>query len=206
VRNFFSICETGLLLAELICYSNAKSTKNSSRRKIAAESAPRILSKTMKIKAIYPGTFDPLTNGHADLVQRAARMFDTVIVGVAANPSKQPLFSLQQRVALAQQAFAGIDNVSVIGFSGLLAKFAEDQHAAVLIRGVRAVADFEYEFQLASMNRQLNPALDSIFMTPSEKNTFISSTLVKEVCRHGGDVSSFVPAHVELALKTALKL
>ena len=160
----------------------------------------------MKIKAIYPGTFDPLTNGHADLVQRAARMFDTVIVGVAANPSKQPLFTLEERVALAQQAFTGISNVSVIGFSGLLAKFAEDNAAQVLIRGVRAVADFEYEFQLASMNRQLNPALDSIFMTPSEKNTFISSTLVKEVCRHGGDVSSFVPAHVESALKTRLKV
>lgn len=160
----------------------------------------------MKIKAIYPGTFDPLTNGHADLVQRAARMFDTIIVGVAANPSKQPLFSLQERVALAQQAFAGIKNVSVIGFSGLLAKFAENEQAAVLIRGVRAVADFEYEFQLASMNRQLNPALDSIFMTPSEKNSFISSTLVKEVCRHGGDVSSFVPADVELALKAKFKL
>ena len=160
----------------------------------------------MKIKAIYPGTFDPLTNGHADLVQRAARMFDQVIVGVAANPSKQPLFSLAERVELAQQAFADINNVSVIGFSGLLAQFAKDQHAAVLIRGVRAVADFEYEFQLASMNRQLNPALDSVFMTPSEKNTFISSTLVKEVCRHGGDVSSFVPTHVELALKAKLKL
>lgn len=160
----------------------------------------------MKIKAIYPGTFDPLTNGHADLVQRAARLFDTVIVGVAANPSKQPLFSLDERVMLAKQAFASISNVSVIGFSGLLAKFAEDQAAQVLIRGVRAVADYEYEFQLASMNRQLNPALDSIFMTPSEKNTFISSTLVKEVCRHGGNVGSFVPAHVELAPKAKLKL
>ncbi|MEO3678288.1 pantetheine-phosphate adenylyltransferase [Rheinheimera sp. FR7-31] len=160
----------------------------------------------MKINAIYPGTFDPLTNGHADLVQRAARMFDQVIVGVAANPSKQPLFSLDERVALAQQAFSSISNVRVIGFSGLLAKFAEQQNAQVLIRGVRAVADFEYEFQLASMNRQLNPALDSIFMTPSEKNTFISSTLVKEVCRHGGDISSFVPNHVEHALKSKLKL
>ncbi|GAB58151.1 pantetheine-phosphate adenylyltransferase [Rheinheimera nanhaiensis] len=160
----------------------------------------------MKINAIYPGTFDPLTNGHADLVQRAARMFDQVIVGVAANPSKQPLFSLDERVALAQQAFSNISNVRVIGFSGLLAKFAEQQNAQVLIRGVRAVADFEYEFQLASMNRQLNPALDSIFMTPSEKNTFISSTLVKEVCRHGGDISSFVPTHVEQALKSKLNL
>lgn len=159
----------------------------------------------MKIKAIYPGTFDPLTNGHADIVQRAARMFDLVIVGVASNPSKQPLFSLDERVALAQQEFAAIKNVSVIGFSGLLAQFAHEQHAQVLLRGVRAVADFEYEFQLASMNRQLNPTLDSIFMTPTEKNTFISSTLVKEVCRHGGDVSSFVPAHVEVALKARLQ-
>jgi len=155
----------------------------------------------MQVKAIYPGTFDPLTNGHADLVLRAARLFDAVVVAVAANPSKQPLFSLEQRVALAQQAFDHCPNVSVIGFSGLLAQFAKDQHAQVLIRGVRAVADFEYEFQLASMNRSLNPDLDSIFMTPSEKNTFISSTLVKEVCRHGGDVSSFVPLHVEQALK-----
>lgn len=166
----------------------------------------RKANKAMKIKAIYPGTFDPLTNGHADLVQRAARMFDTVIVGVAANPSKQPLFTLDERVALAQEAFSDIANVSVIGFSGLLASFAQAQHAEVLLRGVRAVADFEYEFQLASMNRQLNPALDSIFMTPSEKNTFISSTLVKEVCRHGGDVSSFVPAHVERALKNKLNV
>lgn len=155
----------------------------------------------MKIKAIYPGTFDPLTNGHADLVLRAARLFDTIIIGVAANPSKQPLFTLDERVSLAQQAFADTPNVAVIGFSGLLAQFAQAQGAQVLLRGVRAVADFEYEFQLASMNRQLNPELDSIFMTPSEKNTFISSTLVKEVCRHGGDVSSFVPAHVEQALR-----
>ena len=193
-------------MVKLICYSNAKLTKNSSRRVMLLLPTSRKACNTMKIKAIYPGTFDPLTNGHADLVQRAARMFDQVIVGVAANPSKQPLFSLTERVALAQQAFADISNVSVIGFSGLLAQFAKDQDAAVLIRGVRAVADFEYEFQLASMNRQLNPALDSVFMTPSEKNTFISSTLVKEVCRHGGDVSSFIPAHVELALKSKLKL
>lgn len=158
----------------------------------------------MKIRAIYPGTFDPLTNGHADLVLRAARLFDVVIVAVAANPSKQPLFTLDERVALAQQAFADSPNVSVIGFSGLLAKFGKEQQAQVLIRGVRAVADFEYEFQLASMNRSLNPELDSIFMTPSEKNTFISSTLVKEVCRHGGDVSSFVPEHVQQALQQKL--
>lgn len=154
----------------------------------------------MHIRAIYPGTFDPLTNGHADIVLRAARLFETIIVAVAANPSKQPLFSLDERVALARQAFADCQNVSVIGFSGLLADFAKSQQAQVLIRGVRAVADYEYEFQLASMNRSLNPELDSIFMTPSEKNTFISSTLVKEVCRHGGDVASFVPEHVKQAL------
>lgn len=154
----------------------------------------------MHIRAVYPGTFDPLTNGHADIVLRAARLFETVIVAVAANPSKQPLFSLDERVALARQAFADCQNVSVIGFSGLLADFAKSQQAQVLIRGVRAVADYEYEFQLASMNRSLNPELDSIFMTPSEKNTFISSTLVKEVCRHGGDVASFVPEHVKQAL------
>lgn len=158
----------------------------------------------MKIRAIYPGTFDPLTNGHADLVLRAARLFDSVVVAVAANPSKQPLFSLEERVALAKQAFLDSPNVSVIGFSGLLADFGKTQQAHVLIRGVRAVADFEYEFQLASMNRSLNPALDSIFMTPSEKNTFISSTLVKEVCRHGGDVASFVPEHVQQALQQKL--
>lgn len=155
----------------------------------------------MKTKAIYPGTFDPLTNGHADLVLRASRLFDEVILAVAANPSKQPMFSLAERVALAEQVFAGLPNVSVMGFSGLLADFARDQQAQVLLRGVRAVADFEYEFQLASMNRQLNPQLDSLFMTPSEKNMFISSTLVKEVARHGGDVSSFVSPQVLAALK-----
>ncbi|MDP5185847.1 MAG: pantetheine-phosphate adenylyltransferase [Alishewanella sp.] len=158
----------------------------------------------MKIRAIYPGTFDPLTNGHADLVLRAARLFDSVVVAVASNPSKQPLFTLEERVELARAAFKDCSNVSVIGFSGLLAKFGQEQQAQVLIRGVRAVADFEYEFQLASMNRSLNPELDSIFMTPSEKNTFISSTLVKEVCRHGGDVSSFVPEHVRIALQARL--
>ena len=158
----------------------------------------------MKTKAIYPGTFDPLTNGHTDLVIRAARLFDEVILAVAANPSKQPMFSLDERVDLAQQVFAGLPNVQVVGFSGLLADFARIHQAQVLIRGVRAVADFEYEFQLASMNRQLNPDLDSLFMTPSEKNMFISSTLVKEVARHGGDVSPFVAPRVLDALKRKL--
>ncbi|MFC0049235.1 pantetheine-phosphate adenylyltransferase [Rheinheimera tilapiae] len=158
----------------------------------------------MKTKAIYPGTFDPLTNGHTDLVIRAARLFDEVIVAVAANPSKQPMFSLEERVALAQQVFAELPNVQVVGFTGLLAEFGRIHQAQVLIRGVRAVADFEYEFQLASMNRQLNPDLDSLFMTPSEKNMFISSTLVKEVARHGGDVSPFVATQVLDALNRKL--
>ena len=158
----------------------------------------------MKTKAIYPGTFDPLTNGHSDLVISAAKLFDEVIVAVASNPSKQPMFSLAERVELAQQVFSHVPNVTVVGFSGLLAEFARQHQAQVLLRGVRAVADFEYEFQLASMNRQLNPDLDSLFMTPSEKNTFISSTLVKEVARHGGDVSRFVAPVVLAALSAKL--
>lgn len=158
----------------------------------------------MRTKAIYPGTFDPLTNGHTDLVMRAARLFDEVVLAIAANPTKQPLFSLAERVELAEQVFAGLPNVKVVGFSGLLAEFARVQQAQVLLRGVRAVADFEYEFQLASMNRQLNPQLDSLFMTPSEKNMFISSTLVKEVARHGGDVAAFVAPQVLKALQEKL--
>lgn len=158
----------------------------------------------MQTKAIYPGTFDPLTNGHTDLVMRAARLFDEVVLAIAANPTKQPLFSLAERVELAEQVFAGLPNVKVVGFSGLLAEFARVQQAQVLLRGVRAVADFEYEFQLASMNRQLNPQLDSLFMTPSEKNMFISSTLVKEVARHGGDVAAFVAPQVLKALQEKL--
>ena len=158
----------------------------------------------MKTKALCPGTLDPLTNGHSDLVIRAAKLFDEVIVAVASNPSKQPMFSLAERVELAQQVFSHVPNVTVVGFSGLLAEFARQHQAQVLLRGVRAVADFEYEFQLASMNRQLNPDLDSLFMTPSEKNTFISSTLVKEVARHGGDVSRFVAPVVLAALSAKL--
>jgi len=159
----------------------------------------------MKTIAIYPGTFDPITNGHIDLVNRAARLFDEVILAIAANPTKQPMFSLAERVVLAEQIFQGNSKVRVLGFSGLLANFAKEHQAQVLLRGVRAVADFEYEFQLASMNRQLNPELDSLFMTPSEKNMFISSTLVKEVARHGGDVSNFVSANVLSALEAKLK-
>ena len=158
----------------------------------------------MKVIAIYPGTFDPLTNGHTDLIQRAAKMFDTVLVAVANNPSKKPCFNLEERVELANSILSHINNVKVIGFSGLLADLARDHNANVLIRGIRAVSDFDYEFQLANMNRRLNPDLESVFLTPAERNSFISSTLVKEVARHNGDVSEFVDPVIVKALKTKL--
>ena len=152
-------------------------------------------------RAIYPGTFDPITNGHFDLIERAAKLFSEVIVAVAANTSKQPLFSLEERVALIEQITAGLDNVRVIGFTGLLADLAREQDAHVLLRGLRAVADFEYEFQLANMNRRLNPDLESVFLTPAEENSFISSTLVKEVALHGGAVDQFTDQRVAQALR-----
>ncbi|AWL10561.1 Pantetheine-phosphate adenylyltransferase [Saliniradius amylolyticus] len=154
----------------------------------------------MHTRAIYPGTFDPVTNGHADLIQRAASMFSHVTVGIASNPSKKPLFTLEERVELIKEITAGLDNVDVQGFTGLLADFARQKNANILIRGLRAVSDFEYEFQLANMNRRLNPDLESVFLTPSEENSFISSTLVKEVALHGGDVSSFCHPVVQQAL------
>ncbi|NRA82577.1 MAG: pantetheine-phosphate adenylyltransferase [Gammaproteobacteria bacterium] len=154
----------------------------------------------MHTKAIYPGTFDPVTNGHIDLVERAAKLFGQVIVGVANSPSKKPRFTLQERVDLAVAVTKHLDNVTVVGFSGLLVDFAREYQATVLIRGLRAVSDFEYEFQLANMNRRLHPDLESVFLTPAEQNSFISSTLVKEVALHGGDVSQFVPQLVSDAL------
>lgn len=159
----------------------------------------------MHTKAIYPGTFDPITNGHADLIERAANMFTHVTVGVASNPSKKPLFSLEERVELAKQVTAHLDNVDVLGFTGLLVDFAAKHDATILIRGLRAVSDFEYEFQLANMNRRLNPNLESVFLTPSEENSFISSTLVKEVALHRGDVSGFCHPVVQDALRIKFK-
>ncbi|GGI77451.1 phosphopantetheine adenylyltransferase [Shewanella hanedai] len=141
-----------------------------------------------------------MTNGHADLIERAAKLFKHVVIGIAANPSKQPRFSLDERVQLLKLVTAHLDNVEVVGFSGLLVDFAKDQQASVLVRGLRAVSDFEYEFQLANMNRRLSPDLESVFLTPSEENSFISSTLVKEVALHGGDVSQFVHPEVSKAL------
>lgn len=160
----------------------------------------------MTNKVIYPGTFDPITNGHTDLIGRAARLFDEVVVGVANSPSKRPLFDLEERVQLARQVTAHLPNVKVVGFSGLLVDFAREQQANVLIRGLRAVSDFEYEFQLANMNRRLMPTLESVFLTPAEENSFISSTLVKEVALHGGDIHQFVDPLQEELLRFAYKL
>ena len=158
----------------------------------------------MSITAIYPGTFDPATNGHADLIVRASRLFGEVIIGVASSPSKKPRFTLEQRVAMLNEITKDLPNVTIVGFSGLLVDFAKKHQAKVLIRGLRAVSDFEYEFQLANMNRRLSPDLESIFLTPAEGNSFISSTLVKEVALHQGDVSQFVHPKVKAALE-ALK-
>src|SRR5471030_324912 len=154
----------------------------------------------MITKAIYPGTFDPMTNGHLDLVTRAALMFDHVILAIAASPSKKPLFSLEERVALATAATSHLNNVEVIGFSDLMATFAKNHQANVLVRGLRAVSDFEYEMQLANMNKHLMPTLESVFMMPSKEWSFISSSLVKEVARHGGDIKPFLPDNITQAL------
>lgn len=150
--------------------------------------------------AIYPGTFDPLTNGHIDLVERAAPLFERLIVAVAENPAKGPLFSLDERIDLARVAFAHLGNVEVHGFDVLLADFVRRMQARVILRGLRAVSDFEYEFQLASMNRHLIPGAETIFLTPAEQHSFISSTLVREVARLGGDVRGFVHPAVAAAL------
>ncbi len=154
----------------------------------------------MNITAIYPGTFDPITNGHSDLVARAARLFDQVIVAVAANPAKTPEFSLDERVRLARSVLGGISNVEVCGFDTLLADFAQARGARVILRGLRAVSDFEHEFQLAGMNRRLAPEIETLFLTPAEQYTYISSSLVREIARFGGDVSAFVPEIVQAAL------
>ncbi|MBA5237395.1 pantetheine-phosphate adenylyltransferase [Pectobacterium aroidearum] len=159
----------------------------------------------MTTKAIYPGTFDPLTNGHLDLLTRASRLFDHVVLAIAASPSKNTLFTLDERVALAKGATGHLSNVEVVGFSDLMAHFAQQQHANILVRGLRAVADFEYELQLAKMNHHLMPTLESVFLMPSEEWSFISSSLVKEVARHGGDVSHFLPDAIVSALMEKLR-
>lgn len=154
-----------------------------------------------KLTAIYPGTFDPITNGHIDLVLRAARIFDRVVVAVASNESKQPLFHLEERVELARQVVGHLPNVEVQGFATLLVDFARRVGAHVIVRGLRAVSDFEYEFQLAGMNRRLDAELETIFMTPAEQHAFISSSMVREIARFGGDVGPFVAEPVKQALR-----
>ncbi len=147
-------------------------------------------------RIIYPGTFDPVTNGHIDLVERASRLFDEVVVAIASSERKHPMFSLDERVAMTRVAVEHLDNVRVTGFNRLLVDFAEEQGAIAILRGLRAVSDFEYEFQLANMNRALAERLESIFLTPAERFSYISSSLVKEIGSLGGDVSAFVPEHV----------
>lgn len=159
----------------------------------------------MSVKAIYPGTFDPVTNGHTDLINRASHLFSEVVVAVASNPSKKPYFDLLKRVEMLEQLTQHLPNVSVVGFTGLLVNFAKQHNASVLIRGLRTVSDFEYEFQLANMNRRLSPDLESVFLTPAEEHTFISSTIVKEVALHDGDVSEFVHPIVKSALNDMMK-
>lgn len=158
----------------------------------------------MNVKAIYPGTFDPITNGHINLMERAAKMYDHVILAIAYNPSKKPFFTLDERVEMAEKVLAHLENVSVIGFTGLLADLAKDQQAQVLVRGLRSVSDFEFEFQLANMNRRLNSDLETVFLTATEENSFTSSSLIKDVAIHGGCVKQFVPKLIADALKEKL--
>src|SRR3982750_1613674 len=146
----------------------------------------------MPTRAVYPGTFDPITNGHEDLIQRASRLFNEVVVGVAQSQAKRPFFSLEERVSLAREVLAPYGNVTVLGFSGLLSEFVKEQRASVILRGLRAVSDFEYEFQLAGMNRRLAPGVETLFLTPSDKYLFLSATIVREIAVLGGDISAFV--------------
>ena len=159
----------------------------------------------MKCKAVYPGTFDPITRGHEDLARRAARLFDHVILAVADSRAKKPLFTLSERVEIAREALRDLRNVSVVGFSGLLMKFAQQEKARIVVRGVRAISDFEYEFQLAGMNRGMYPEVETVFMTPGEQFMFISATIVREISTLGGDTSKFVPPFVAERLKAKIQ-
>lgn len=154
----------------------------------------------MSTKAIYPGTFDPITKGHIDLAERASRLFAEVVVAIAASPSKQPLFSLEERLEMARISLEHVQNVSIIGFQGLLIDCMRRAEAQVVLRGLRAVSDFEYEFQLAAMNRRLDPSIETMFLTPSEKYTFLSASMVKEIATHGGDVSQFLHPQINARL------
>ena len=155
--------------------------------------------------AVYPGTFDPITHGHTDLVTRAARVFEHVIVAIAESPHKTPFFSLKRRIELAESQIGHLKNISIVGFSNLLVDFVQENNAGVIVRGLRAVSDFEYEFQLASMNRNLCDTVETMFLTPDEKYGFISSTLVREVARLNGDVTQFVDQEIAQALGEQFK-
>jgi len=157
------------------------------------------------IRAVYPGTFDPLTRGHEDIVRRAASLFDGLIIGVADSQAKRPFFTRSERVDMASEVLSDLKNVKVVGFSGLLINFIREHQARVIMRGLRAVADFEYEFQLAGMNRNLYPDVETIFLTPSEQHMFISATLVREIATLGGDVSKFVHPLVRDKLNEKVK-
>jgi len=155
---------------------------------------------------VYPGTFDPITNGHIDLVERAARLFDKVVIGIASSQRKSPLFSIDERIQLASDALAHVPNIEIRGFDYLLVNFVNDCGADAIMRGLRAVSDFEYEFQLANMNRALSPEVESIFLTPAERFSYISSSLVREISSLDGDVSKFVPTNVVEALSNKFNL
>jgi pantetheine-phosphate adenylyltransferase len=159
----------------------------------------------MPITALYPGTFDPITNGHTDIIVRGTRLFDEVVIAIAANPAKAPMFSLDERVAMAEAVVAEIPGVRVMGFDSLLIHCVREQGARVILRGLRAVSDFEYEFQMASMNRRLDPEVETVFLTPSENHTFVSASLVKEIAKYGGDVSQFVAPGVAAALRDKIR-
>ena len=156
-------------------------------------------------RAVYPGTFDPMTMGHVDLVKRASKLFDSVIIAIASSDSKKPMFSLEERIEIGNKIFADDPKVEVVGFSGLLVNFAKDNDANILIRGLRLVADFEYEFQLANMNRAMSPDIESVFLTPKEEYSYISSSLVKEIATMGGDVTRFVDPVTLNALNQKIK-
>jgi len=159
----------------------------------------------MSVIAVYPGTFDPITNGHTDLIHRASKLFSKVIVAVAESPSKKPAFSVEERVAMANLVLGDVKNISVVGFNSLLINFVKECDAQVILRGLRAVSDFEYEFQLAGMNRKLNSQIETMFLTPAEKYAYISSSLVREIAALGGDVSEFVHKNVKAELEQRLR-
>ena len=158
----------------------------------------------MTTKAIYPGTFDPITKGHIDLAERASQLFDEVVIAIAASPSKQPLFDLNERLEMAQISLSHVDNISLSGFDGLLIECVRTAQAQVVLRGLRAVSDFEYEFQLAAMNRRLDPTVETMFLTPSENYTFLSASMVKEIASLGGDVSQFLHPQINKRLTDRL--